>query len=103
MTLVDPVQVEWMYFNQTGSVPITYGWRKKGGSEITFPVNEWKLVDGRLRITTSENTIYDEWTLISRDRSTIVARRRNGQVVRYKCKIPEKWTTISCRTAPRVL
>ena len=79
--LVNPVHYEWMSFSSDGFGSITLS-RKVG--PMTGPLFHWKIVSGRLRITMDGKKVYDELTLISRDASRIVARRRSGEVVRYR-------------------
>ena len=66
-----------------GVVPITVG-RNDGEISITSPLFYWKIVSGRLRITTDGHSLYKELTLISRDSTTIVVRSREGKIATYK-------------------
>ena len=79
--LVDPVQAEWMRFARDGAVLMTVG-RKDGA--VCAPVFVWSIVSGRLRIVMHDRELYDELTLISRNSSTITARRKSGKLVTYK-------------------
>jgi hypothetical protein len=79
--LVDPVQAEWMRFARGGNVLMTVG--EKHGA-VCAPVFHWSIVSGRLRIVMHDRKLYDELTLISRNSSTITARRKSGKLVTYK-------------------
>ena len=79
--LVDPVQAEWMRFGGDGYVAMTVG-EKQGA--VCAPVFHWSIVSGRLRIVMHDRKFYDELTLISRNSSTITARRKSGELVTYK-------------------
>lgn len=80
MELIDPIAIEWMSFTPNGYVATCYG--RKGGW-ITAPAFEWRLDRGRLQIV-NEGQVMEELTFVSRDASTIVARRRDGQLAKYK-------------------
>ena len=80
VTLVDPVRIEWMSFQDDGHVSITIG---EKNISMTAPIFIWRIVSGRLRLI-DDDKIYEELTLITRDSKTIVARRRNGQLATYK-------------------
>ncbi len=79
--LIDPVVVESMTFTADGAVPLTVGQRN---GPVTAPVFFWELLAGRLRVTSDSKQLYDEFTLISRDATTITMRRHNGKVAKYK-------------------
>ena len=78
--LIDPVAVEVMTFTRDGSVLLTAG-QKNGG--LAAPVFDWEFVSGRLRITTDGKQLYDEFTLVSRDATSIIVRRHNGKIAKY--------------------
>lgn len=81
ITLVDPYLVEWMHFGGNGLASVSYGNKRDG---VVGPVFQWVIVSGRLRLFDFENKIYEELTLLSRDTSTNLARRRSGKNVKYK-------------------
>lgn len=81
ISLIDPLVIQSMSFTLHGTVPYTAG-RKNGW--ITGPLFRWKLHDGRLQIVDHENRLKEELSLVSRDASTIVARRRSGMIARYR-------------------
>ena len=79
--LIDPVAIESMTFTRDGLVPLTAG--QKNGP-VTGPLFYWEFVSGRLRITTDGKQLHDEFTLVSRDATTITVRRHNGKTANYK-------------------
>lgn len=79
--LIDPVAVESMTFTPAGLVPLTAG--VKNGT-VTKPLFYWELASGRLRITSDGKQRYDEFTLVSRDATTLTVRRHNGKIAKYK-------------------
>ena len=73
-------QYEWLRFHRNGTADSESG---VSGPEFKEKL-AWKLLpDGRLGIY-SDFDIYDELTLISRTAKTIVAKRRTGEIVKYK-------------------
>jgi len=76
-----PVAFEHMTFTREGLVPITVGEIK---GPITAPVLHWKIESGKLLITTDNRQLYDEFTLISRDATSITVLRHNGKISKYK-------------------
>jgi len=72
-----------MSFSKDGLVPYTIG--KKGGG-ITAPLYYWRLTNGCLQIFDTENIIQQEFTLISKDSSTIKVRNREGKTARYRIR-----------------
>jgi uncharacterized protein YcfL len=79
--LIDPVAVESMTFTPDGLVPLTAG--VKNGA-VTAPLFYWQLASGRLLITSDGKQRYDEFTLVSRDATTLTVRRHNGKIAKYK-------------------
>ena len=78
--LIDPVRYERIGFAAEGHAIMTIG-QKKGW--ITAPVFYWKLVSGRLRITTDGTKLYDEFTLLARNTSEITVRRQDGTIAKF--------------------
>ena len=84
MSLVDPVRIERMQFTPDGLAPVSFGFRRGNLTSVCAPLYYWKLVSGRLRIFTYSGVTYEEFTLISRDATTVTVRRHNGKVAKYK-------------------
>ncbi|MEI8290660.1 MAG: hypothetical protein WCH99_14420 [Verrucomicrobiota bacterium] len=78
--LIDPVRVEYMYFRPDGVLPLKAG--EKNGL-VMAPIFYWEIVSGRLRITDGTQ-LQDEFTLVSRDATTLTVRRHNGKIAKYK-------------------
>ena len=85
LELDDPTEIYLLMFSRNGSVGIDAG-RKHG--LISAPLYEWKIVDGRLRIVDYDGSIVDELTLLARESSKVIVRRRNGKVVTFKLLPP---------------
>ena len=83
--LMDPYWMQWMQFHGNGIALVHTG---KAKEDPVGPAYEWKLVKGHLRIS-HRHMVYEELSLISRDDSTIVVRKRSGKVVRYRILHPE--------------
>ena len=81
VTLEDKEVVEYMCFHKDGVISITFG--IKGGA-CCAPVYRWKLNSGRLFITNYQYEPYDELSLVSLSRDTLMARRKNGLLVKYQ-------------------
>jgi len=82
--LIDPNIIESMSFTAQGIAVVTIG-RKDGW--VAAPAWPWRLIRGRLQLN-HRDEVYEELTLISRDASIIVARRRNGKIARYRILKP---------------
>jgi hypothetical protein len=93
--LIDLVTVESMTFMSDGSVPMTVGQRN---GPLAGPVYYWAFVSGRLRITTDDKQLYDEFTLISRDAETMKVRRHNGQVACFTVLLAGQWLSVAEKT-----
>ena len=89
LLLDDEKIYERMGFGAGGWVAISLG--EKGGA-VTTPAWHWSIVSGRLRIIMAggddTGKIYEELTLVSRDATTIIARRKNGQLATYRIQLP---------------
>lgn len=69
-----------MTFRPDGLLPLKAG--EKNGL-VMAPLFYWEIVSGQLRITTGTQ-LMDEFTLVSRDATTLTARRHNGKIAKYK-------------------
>ena len=81
VTLEHKEVVEYMCFHKDGDISITLG--TKGGA-CCSPVFRWKLNAGRLVLTNSRYEPYDELSLVSLNRDTLLVRRKNGSLSKYK-------------------
>ena len=74
--LIDPVAAESLTITRYGTVMATVGLKN---GPLAAPAYEWEIVSGRLRVIG-----YDEFTLLSRDASTVTVRRSNGKIAKFK-------------------
>lgn len=81
ITLEDKEAVEYMLFHKDGDISITLG--TKGGA-ICAPLYRWKLASGCLIITNYHYKPYDEFSLVSLSRDTLLVRRKYGQLSKFK-------------------
>ena len=82
MDLVDSDRTEWFSFGANGVVMASVG--SQGMAAGT--VFSWKIHDGRLEIydDSTPPKLFDSLSLVSRDSSKIVVRRKSGATATYK-------------------
>jgi hypothetical protein len=79
ISLVDPVQVEFLEFAPKGKVAVRWGTKNLW----TNPWLDWKVVHGRIRIY-EDGKIAEELTLIRKEDSFFIIRLQSGKVGRFK-------------------
>jgi hypothetical protein len=81
MTLIDPVQVEYLAFGEHGMAVYTVGTK----SLMTAPAGHWKIVNGKLCLY-SDHELIERLSLISSDGRTLTARSQMqaNKIVRFK-------------------
>jgi hypothetical protein len=85
ISLQDEESVEQMLFVDEKAVAMTLGSKKS----VTAPIFYWKLNDGILVIT-GTNDVYEELSLISLSPTTLIVKRKNGRIATYAVKHPGK-------------
>ena len=85
--LIHPTRLEWMLFGReggvrkgVGSLSITYGTKDCFAGPTIF----WRIDHGKLILFKNESDEYEQLTLLSLTSSTLIARRRSGEIARYK-------------------
>ncbi|HRJ73874.1 MAG TPA: hypothetical protein PLS03_16745 [Terrimicrobiaceae bacterium] len=86
-SLDHPTKIEQITFaRQSRLAPVTFG--QDDGKEIWVcaPLMYWRLRDGRLEVYDYDKTIYERFTLISRDEDLVTVTNLKGRKVTYKVK-----------------
>ncbi len=81
MTLIDPVNVEYLAFYEHGNAIYTVGTRQL----MTAPAGHWNIVDGKLCLY-SDHEVIERLTLVSSNGRILTARSemQSNKVVRFK-------------------
>ena len=81
MTLIDPVNIEYLGFGERGIAVFTVGTKQL----MTAPAGHWNIVDGKLCLY-SHHEVIGRLTLISTDGRTLTARSetQSNKIVRFK-------------------
>lgn len=90
MDLVDSKRIETYSCDKGGTVAVRIGIKRKITSELTqetisTPEWFWKIHDGRLQFSDG-SSIREEFTLVEMGRGLVRARRRSGEIVRFRCQ-----------------
>jgi hypothetical protein len=81
ITLIDPVNVEYVGFGEHGMAVYTVGTRQL----MTAPAGHWNIVGGKLCLY-GDHEVIERLTLISSDGRTLTARSemQSNKIVRFK-------------------
>jgi hypothetical protein len=79
LELIDPVDVQSLWFSPDGGASASFGTK----TVETPTIVSWRISDGRLVLFNDEFVI-DELSLISESQTRVVARSKSGKILEYR-------------------
>jgi hypothetical protein len=86
-SLDHPTRIEDITFSrQAHLAPVTFGTRDGEYTEICGPLMYWRLKGGKLEVYDYDKTIYESFTLVSKDDRTVTVHNLKGKRITYQIK-----------------